>query len=265
MYNNDHVVRIWCSSPMVYTWVFSSYHIGNLLSHFLAQSKGYLHVKLILSILRYCTPGLLSALISHRILKICNILNRFLFVKWINQGTLYNEAQTWTSLEGQILFRWRRREGKGVWLRDQLQMREGLRNTLAIFPRAKSITWHEKGSKKSEQPASYKSSSKLASSTRRHNPLWVRYACPGPEAIFASAYQMGSPYCFHGLHHLGVLGTSVSFKFTSIHYLFRKKKGRKKERKKRDNLHFLIQSQGLFIIACTSLIKMINECIVTEP
>lgn len=142
----------------------------------------------------------------------------------------------------------------------------GFKECMCQFSKGKSyyLTWGRLKYKAiAEQPASYWWSSKPARSTTRQNHLQLKYASPGPGVVFALAYQISSPYCFHALHHLWVPGTSVSFQLPSILYSF--KKNWIKERKKKDNLHFLIQSQGLFIIACTSLIKMINECIVTEP
>lgn len=144
-------------------------------------------------------------------------------------------------------------------------MRESLRNILANSPKSKATTWHEGGS--------------------------IRTMVEKPAPCYGPPNQLGKPrdttissLSMHSLDQelslLQPIGWVALIAF--MHYIifeflahqlasnllvfiicFLKK--RKMERKKEDNLHFLIQNHGLFIIACTSLIKMINECIVTEP
>lgn len=106
-------------------------------------------------------------------------------------------------------------------------------------------------------------SSKLASSTQATTLSRSGYTSPGPELSLLQALRWAALPLL-SWHY--IIGEFLAHQLASnllVFIICLKKK--KKERKKEDNLHFLIQSQGLFIIACTSLIKMINECIVTEP
>lgn len=147
-------------------------------------------------------------------------------------------------------------------------MKKVLRNVFAISPRARLV-----GRREAQIPSTSK--------VTLHLPMVLQTLVqPGDTPLCKSSYASPGPgvplawlqitrwvaLALLSRHYIIVefLARQLASSLLVFIICFKKERGGK-ERKKEDNLHFLIQSQSLFITACTSLIKMINECIVTEP
>lgn len=143
MYNHNHPVKIGFSSSWSPVEHLFSFFIGNVISHFLSLSKCYPNIKTYFVDPEKWSFLLINAPIFHNILKIFNILNRF-NCNLKQSGRAFpwswNLSSLWRTNIG-----WGRRESKVLWLEDKVQMKEGLKNTFAAFPRAKA-TSHEGGS-----------------------------------------------------------------------------------------------------------------------